>query len=71
MQEDVKSIEDVIVTALGLERNYVDLTYAADKIKGSQLTAVKSPNLILSLAGKSAGHARSVKPLRGRERPPR
>lgn len=55
LQEDVKSIEDVIVTALGLERNYVDLTYAADKIKGSQLTAVKSPNLILSLAGKSAG----------------
>ena len=30
LQEDVKSIEDVIVTALGLERNYVDLTYAAE-----------------------------------------
>lgn len=55
MQEDVKAIADVIVTALGLERNYADLTYAADKIRGSQLTKVKSSNMILSLAGKSAG----------------
>lgn len=55
LQEDVKSIAAVIVTALGLERNYADLTYAADKIRGSQLTRVKTPNLILSLAGKSAG----------------
>ena len=55
LQEDVKAIAEVIVTALGLERNYADLTYSADKIRGSQLTAVKDPNLILSLSGKSAG----------------
>ena len=55
MKEDVKAIAEVIVTALGLERNYADLTYAADKIKGTELSAVKSPNMILALAGKSAG----------------
>ena len=55
LEEDVKVIADVIVTALGLERNYADLTYSADKIRGAQLTAVKDPNLILSLSGKSAG----------------
>lgn len=55
LEEDVKAIDEVIVTALGIERNYADLTYSADKIKGSQLTAVKDPNLILSLSGKSAG----------------
>ena len=55
LQEDVKAIAEVIVTALGLERNYADLTYSADKIRGAQLTAVKDPNLILSLSGKSAG----------------
>ena len=32
LEEDVKAIADVIVTALGLERNYADLTYSADKI---------------------------------------
>lgn len=55
LKEDVKTIEEVIVTALGLERNYADLIYAADKIKGRELSAVKSSNMILALAGKSAG----------------
>lgn len=55
LEEDVKAIDEVIVTALGIERNYADLTYSADKIKGAQLTAVKDPNMILSLSGKSAG----------------
>lgn len=55
LQEDVRAIAEVIVTALGIERNYADLTYSADKIKGTQLTAVKDPNMILSLSGKSAG----------------
>lgn len=41
--EDVKAIaEEVIVMALGLERNYAhDPTYAADKIKGAEPSAVK------------------------------
>ena len=30
LKEDVKAIAEVIVTALGLERNYADLTFAAD-----------------------------------------
>lgn len=55
LREKATAIGEVIVTALGIERRYDDLTYAADKIKGSQLTAVKDPNLILSLSGKSAG----------------
>lgn len=55
LEEDVKQISGVIVTALGLERNHADLTYSADRIRGSELTAVKEPNLILSLTGKSAG----------------
>lgn len=55
LEEDVKQISGVIVTALGLERNQADLTYSADRIGGSELTAVKEPNLILSLTGKSAG----------------
>ena len=44
LQEDVKAIAEVIVTALGLERNYADLTYSADKIRAtacSSRTAIK------------------------------
>ncbi len=55
LKENAEAISEVIVTALGIERNYADLTYAADKIKGAQLNAVKDPNMILSLSGKSAG----------------
>ncbi len=55
LEEDVQLLTGVIVTALGLERNRADLTYSADKIEGRQLTGVKDPNMILALAGKSAG----------------
>ena len=55
LREQATAIGEVIVTALGIERSYDELTYSADKIGGSQLTAVKEPNLILALAGKSAG----------------
>lgn len=55
LEEEVQAIGEVIVTALGIERRYDELTYAADKIAGTELTTVREPNMILSLAGKSAG----------------
>ena len=48
-------LDNVIVTALGIEKKENSLSYATDLIKNEELTRVKMPNLITSLTGKSAG----------------
>mgnify|MGYP005915635629 FL=1 len=53
--ENMIELDKVIVTALGIEKKEHSLSYAADQIKGEELTRVKMPNLITSLTGKSAG----------------
>lgn len=53
--EDVKLLGEVVVTALGIERNAQTLTYATQKIDGKQLTDVRDANFVNTLSGKVAG----------------
>ncbi|WP_127124673.1 SusC/RagA family TonB-linked outer membrane protein [Pseudoflavitalea rhizosphaerae] len=48
-------LNEVVVTALGINRRSRSITYSTQKINGEQLTTVKDPNLINSLNGKVAG----------------
>src|SRR5690606_22680344 len=53
--EDMASLDEVVVTALGISREAKDLTYASQKIPGDEISKVKDMNFINSLAGKVAG----------------
>ena len=52
---DSKSLNEVVVTALGIKREQKALSYNVQQIKGDELTNVKSTNFMNSLAGKVAG----------------
>jgi len=52
---DSKNLNEVVVTALGIKKSEKSLVYANQVVDGSQLTAVKSDNLMNSLNGKVAG----------------
>ncbi len=49
------SLNEVVVTALGLERNARSLGYAIQKVDGRQVSDVKAPNFLDNLTGKVAG----------------
>lgn len=53
--DDVKQLGEVIVTALGIEKDAKSMTYAQQNVGGEELTRVKDPNMVNSLAGKAAG----------------
>jgi len=55
LAEDVKHLEEIVVTALGIERDRKSLTYAASEVGGEKLNAVKDPNLMNALSGKVPG----------------
>ena len=48
-------LNEVVVTALGIQRRNKDLTYATQKLNNADLTTVKDANFVNSLAGKVAG----------------
>src|ERR1700722_3540404 len=48
-------LTEVVVTALGIQRNAKSLTYSAQKVSNNELTTVKDLNFINSLSGKVAG----------------
>ncbi|MDQ3291381.1 MAG: SusC/RagA family TonB-linked outer membrane protein [Bacteroidota bacterium] len=52
---DTQALNEVVVTALGIEKNARSVTYAQQNVGGEELTRVKDPNLMNSLAGKAAG----------------
>ncbi|KGE14554.1 SusC/RagA family TonB-linked outer membrane protein [Sphingobacterium deserti] len=52
---DVTGLEEVVVTALGISRQAKSLGYAAQEVKGDDLTEVRSSNFVDGLAGKVAG----------------
>lgn len=52
---DNTELSTVVVTALGITKQARTLTYSTQTVKGEDLTAVKTPNLINSLNGKVAG----------------
>lgn len=55
LQENVKALNELIVTALGIQKNAKELPYAAQQIDGGDLQQVKDANVMNSLSGKSAG----------------
>jgi TonB-linked SusC/RagA family outer membrane protein len=52
---DVKALNEVVVTALGIEKETKTLTYATQKISGAEILKVKDVDFVNSLAGKVAG----------------
>lgn len=55
LENDDTSLDEVIVTALGIKREKRALGYAAQDIKADELMKNKNPNVINSLNGKIAG----------------
>ena len=52
---DTKQLDAVVVTALGIKRSEKSITYATQTISNSDLTSVKTDNLMNALNGKVAG----------------
>ena len=48
-------LNEIVVTALGLERQSRDLGYAVQQLDAQEISEVKSPNFLDDLAGKLAG----------------
>ncbi|MES2893267.1 MAG: SusC/RagA family TonB-linked outer membrane protein [Bacteroidota bacterium] len=49
------SLDEVVVTALGVKRSKRNLTYSTQELKGETLTQAKEPNLVNAMAGKVSG----------------
>ncbi len=55
LSDDSQQLEEVVVTAMGIERKAKSLTYATQKLDNTELMRVQDPNFINSLQGKAAG----------------
>lgn len=55
MAEDITALEEIVVTALGIEREEKSLGYSVAKVDGKELTRVVNENVLNSMAGKVAG----------------
>ncbi|WP_179351361.1 SusC/RagA family TonB-linked outer membrane protein [Winogradskyella vidalii] len=55
LQEDSAALDEVVITALGLERDTKELGYAVQAISSKKLTEVKTVNFLDNLQGKLAG----------------
>ncbi len=55
MESDAKQLSEVVVTALGIEKEKRDLGYSVQGVKGESLTQARETNFVNSLAGKLAG----------------
>ncbi len=55
LSEDAKSLQEVVVTALGITREKKSLGYAAQDVSGAELDKARETNFVSSLAGKVAG----------------
>ncbi|RZJ53609.1 MAG: SusC/RagA family TonB-linked outer membrane protein [Flavobacterium sp.] len=56
-QAKSNALNEVVVTSLGIKKTRKSLTYAAQELKGEELTRVKDANVINTIAGKIAGVA--------------
>lgn len=52
---DIKSLTEVVVTALGIEKESKSLSYHVQQLSGEEINNVKDANFVNSLAGKIAG----------------
>lgn len=55
MEPNIESLGEVVVTALGIEREEQTLGYSVGKVKGEDLTHVAQENVLNSLAGRVPG----------------
>ena len=55
MEEDVTALNEVVITALGVQKDVKSLGYAVQKVEGKAMTKAREPNVINSLTGKVAG----------------
>lgn len=52
---DIQSLEEVVITALGITRDARSVTYATQNVSGEEIVKAKDPNFLNTLAGKVAG----------------
>ena len=62
MQEDAGQLDEVVVTALGIQRAPKELGYAMSTVKAEELTKTGSPNFAGALYGKAPGVRISTSP---------
>jgi TonB-linked SusC/RagA family outer membrane protein len=55
MTLEIKDLNEVVVTALGISREKKSLGFATQNVNGDAVTAVKTDNFVNSLSGKIAG----------------
>lgn len=55
MKEDATQLQEVVVTALGLEKDRKSLSYSLQEVSGDKLTDVRDANVMNALSGKIAG----------------
>jgi TonB-linked SusC/RagA family outer membrane protein len=55
LAQDATQLTEVVVTALGIERNKNELGYAAQQVKGDQITQARGANFVSALSGKVSG----------------
>lgn len=55
MAEDIKQLQEVVVTAIGIEREERALGYAVENVGGEQVQQVAEPDALRALQGKVAG----------------
>ncbi len=55
MSPDVTAMDEVVITALGIERETKSLGYSVGEVDGDELTVVSQDNVMNSLAGKVSG----------------
>jgi TonB-linked SusC/RagA family outer membrane protein len=53
--EDIAALEEVVVTALGIEREAKSLGYATSSVSAEEMTINRTPNFMNALQGKVAG----------------
>jgi TonB-linked SusC/RagA family outer membrane protein len=55
LKANTRSLEEIVVTALGMAREKRELGYSVQEVKGDQLDQARETNLLSSLSGKIAG----------------
>ena len=55
LKEEAIGLDEVVVTALGIQKSSKSLGYATSKVSPDQLTVNRTPNLMNALTGKIAG----------------
>ena len=55
MEDESESLQEIVVTAMGIRREAKSLTYSAQVVDGSSLDEARETNVINSLQGKVAG----------------